>query len=83
MNKDFITVIVILWWSESPVSIILLFWKHFRLFHNKTSIELGSKGFLKQLGSVMRLVRLKVSQSSPNSVSVVSELKSPSISMLS
>ena len=72
INKDFRTVIVILWWSESPVSIILLFWKPFLLFVNKTSIELGFKGLLKQVGSFMRLVRLKVSQNIPNSVSVVS-----------
>ena len=83
INKDFITVIVILWWPESPVSIIALFWKHFLLFINKTSIELGFKGFLKQVGTFMRLVRLKVSQNSPNSVSVGSELKSPSINTLS
>ena len=74
MNNDFIAVIVILWWSESLVSMILLFWKHLLLFVNRTSMELGFEGFLKQVGSFMRFVRLKVSQNSANSVSVISEL---------
>ena len=53
------------------------------LFVSKMSIELGFQRFLKQVGSLIRLVRLYVSQNSVISVFVTSELKSPIINILS
>ena len=53
------------------------------LFVSKMAIELGFRVFLKQVGSLIRLVKLYVLQNSVISVSVTSELKSPIINILS
>ena len=58
----FRTVIVILWWSESPHSRVILFWKLWGRFVKITPIELRFNGFLKHVASLIKFFRLYESQ---------------------
>ena len=57
-KNDFKTVIIILWWSDKPVSIVQLYLNCLTLLVKIKSIELGLSRFLKQVGSFIKLARL-------------------------
>ena len=73
----FITETMILWKSHGPVSITQEFLKLQGLFVNIRSIQEGYAGFLKQVGSLIRLLNLYDSQKDSRCGSSILTLKSP------
>ena len=64
-----------LWWSDNPVSIVVLFRNILSLFVRIRSIVLGLCGFLKQVDSYIKLLKLKVLQKLIIIVSIISEFE--------
>ena len=60
-----------------------VFWKYFERFVRNKSMQDGLFGFLKQVGSLLRLLRLLTLEKAFKQPSFKSELRSPKISKLS
>ena len=71
------TVTTNLWKSDKPVSITQEFWKLLGQFVKIRSMQEGFSGFLKHVGLLIILVRLKLEQKSLIEESSTPALKSP------